>query len=81
MQLLQSILESLHDEISLQISGGVTFHNGCWLSLVHEDGVYAGTDPYGTDKLFEASRALETIPSWIAYWNEPRDEWGTLMEH
>lgn len=77
--MLTSVLNELKSQINTIGSNSVTFHNGCWLSLINEDGMYAATDPYGQDKYFDAERALDAIPNWIAFWNTPRDERGNQI--
>lgn len=74
------ILALVSDEIRLQTTSAVEFHNGCWLALPAQGNAYWGTTPYGTDWSCNAdTSAPGIIASWIHFWNETRDEAGGLI--
>lgn len=74
------LLQQLAPHISKSKGLSVTFHNGCWLSLQAEDGLYWGATPYGVDWACSASAGAHgAILRWIDFWNEPRDERGALL--
>lgn len=73
-------LKALSDQIHEQTNKSVQFSNGCWLSLVDDDGICFASTPYGQECAFATSRLDYLIPSWIAYWSESRDEAGRLIE-
>ncbi|QQQ15966.1 hypothetical protein JJL53_23050 (plasmid) [Aeromonas media] len=58
----------------------VEFANGCYLHLEPQYGLLWGCTPYGRDWACQAgNQAASVIAKWVAFWNEPRDEHGMLM--
>lgn len=73
-------LALVRDQIREETISAVTFHNGCWLALPAEDGMYWGITPYGTDWGCNAGPgAPQAISTWVQYWNDNRDEAGRLI--
>ncbi len=57
------------------------FSNGCHLHNSEEHGLIWGCDPYGSDWACNAGdNQVESILEWLAYWDEPRDETGSLLD-
>lgn len=78
--MVDEVLTLVGDEIRKESTSFVEFQNGCWLSLVAEDGAYWGTTPYGTDWACNADTSAPlAIRAWVQYWNEARDESGDLF--
>lgn len=73
-------LTKLHNEIRHLTDTEVTFHNGCWISLLPEGSMYFGTNPYGIDWFCDASRFDTALPTWIHFWNQHRDENSKLIQ-
>lgn len=71
----------LADQLRISIGECICFSNGCWLSLKDEDGFFWGTNPYGLDWACNAgANWVQSVLSWLSYWDEPRDETGSLIE-
>jgi hypothetical protein len=66
--------------IKKQLGKNVTFSNGCYVSLVTDDGVFWGQCPYGTTwACNDTDGFADKIATWVDYWNAPRDETGTKL--
>ncbi|MAA92962.1 MAG: hypothetical protein CML21_00360 [Rheinheimera sp.] len=74
-----NLIAKLQDHVYKLSITEVTFNNGCWFSLVHDENMYFGTNPYGIDWFCDASRIDSALPKWIEFWNAPRDERENLL--
>ena len=73
----KNILEPI---LLANIGNTIAFWNGCWLSLVEDNGVFWGETPYGTTWACNAYQATTgCILEWLRFWDEPRDERGDLI--
>ena len=78
---IEDVLTALADEIYVRNEREAVLNNGCWLSLVEDDGLYWGTTPYGVDWACNAgSRLGERLCNWIVFWNTPRNEQGIPLD-
>ena len=74
-------LEALGAELPQLIGSFVTFSNGCVICLHAEAGSFWGDSPYGELFGVEADKDwVESLLNTLAYWNQPRDEKGLLIQ-
>lgn len=78
---LMKVNTSLEVHIQKNIGVALLFHNGCWIDLTEEDGMFWGSTPYGeTWGCSAAGHFVESIVNWISYWDKPRTEPGALIK-
>lgn len=75
-----NIVEAFKTRICKISALDVQFFNGCWLSLVPDNGMYFAATPYGVDHFFAEGRLENTLKEWLDYWDDDRDETGQLIE-
>ena len=74
-------LEALRTELPQLIGSFVAFSNGCVICLQEEAGSFWGDSPYGELFGIEADKDwVEKLIKTLAYWNEPRNEKGLLIQ-
>ena len=72
----QALVAAIKDNMGSRVE----FANGCYLHLEPQYGLLWGCTPYGRDWACQAgNQAASVIAKWVAFWNEPRDEHGILM--
>ena len=74
-------LKNLDKNIKANIGNCVRFTNGCWLELIEDSGMFWGECPYS--KVWGCKvddNYIDTIVSWIEYWNEARTESGSPIK-
>ncbi len=58
----------------------IEFENGC--CLISTGGEVWGTTPYGLDTLcvaLQSQNVVSVVRTWLSFWDEPRDESGSLL--
>ena len=72
---------NLCDELRASLGTSINLSNGCSLHLVDDFGVTWGAGPYGQDWCCKTEDWLQSVLSWINYWNEDRTETGYLISN
>lgn len=66
-------LKNLDKNIKANIGNCVQFTNGCWIELIEDSGMFWGECPYSKVWGCKADNDyIDTIVSWIEYWNKAR---------
>ncbi len=74
-------LKNLDKNIKANIGNCGQFTNGCGLELIEDRGMFWGECPYS--KVWGCKvddNYIDTIVSWIEYWNEARTESGSPIK-
>lgn len=71
----------LRSQLLAAIGRNVKFSNGCWLSLKDDEGMFWGDTPYGIIWGCNSDDDwLDSVLTWLSYWDEDRDEAGRLIQ-
>jgi hypothetical protein len=83
----ESIEYNLDDYSDLAIwlrnhwGASIRFPNGCGIILINDDGLIWGWSPYGIDWGCNHKEGWEEkVRNWLEFWDEPRDESGSIRK-
>ena len=68
------------DLLRSRVGTYVNFDNGCFVSLIENEGLYWASNPYGVDTAFSPyGDWVEKILTWLEYWDADRTETGEII--